>query len=110
MNENQTIARSEPKFTIVSARISGVTMSNDEITKGLTSGEVQLQPGDVMFLDSGLNPEDTLLSVQTYAGDKYQKFCSDNAEVSTKAIKLCDTSDQNVCVAIRKQRAELMSL
>ena len=94
----------------MSARVSGVHMDNLEITKGLVSGEITLKPGDVLFLDSGMNPQDTLLAVQTYAGDKYAQYCAPNSEVSVDKIIICDTDDENICVAFRKLRAELMSL
>jgi len=105
---NQTSRASEPKFVIESARVSGTNMKNDEITDALTSGEVQFRPGDVIFIDSGLNPETTLESLQTYAYDKYAQYCSDNAEVSVKTIKICNTDEENICVAFKtKSRAKV---
>tara|TARA_R110002167_G_scaffold11905_4_gene51437 strand:+ start:567 stop:896 length:330 start_codon:yes stop_codon:yes gene_type:complete len=108
--ENQTISPSNPKFKIVSARVSGVYMENAEVSQGLQSGELTLKPGDVLFLDSGMNPEDTLTDVQTYASDKYSQYCAPNAEVSADKIKICETDDENICVAFRKTRAELIEL
>tara|TARA_X000001382_G_scaffold129830_1_gene122840 strand:+ start:7153 stop:7482 length:330 start_codon:yes stop_codon:yes gene_type:complete len=104
---NQTSSAIEPKFVIESARVSGTNMKNDEITSALLAGEVQFRPGDVIFIESGLNPEDTLLSLQTYAYDKYNQYCSDNAEVSSKTIKICNTDEQNICVAFKtKEQAK----
>ena len=107
MNENQTSKAEMPTFVIDSARVSGTNMKNDEITDALLSGEVQFRPGDVIFIESGLNPEDTLLDLQTYAYDKYNQFCADNAEVSSKTIKICNTDEQNICVAFKtKEQAK----
>jgi len=106
---NQTIKKDEPKFIINSARVGGVSYTSEDVVSKLSSGELTLAAGDCLFLDSGMSPEATLEQVQTVAADKYAQFCSEGHSVSPK-IKICDTTDRDICVPFRRDAQKKMSL